>query len=205
VIDDDGMMALFLLTGKLEACSCFLRLASLRETCKNRLNSRGVGLSCHCLSLLSNPLHCKDAGLWMVYFNKMEKQVQQCSIMKKTRHADDLDKIAAENRKRGPKLICHHLPFVMPMEDDDSDNDGKEGGNKDRAHTTSTLNGHHICQSALMELIGVQKVWWATCSRKHMTLGTPPVHKLKGKASKTVCKRGGGRADRFLHGNEGTW
>jgi hypothetical protein len=167
---------------QLEACSDFLRLSSLRQTCKNRVNSRRVGLSCHCLSLLSNPLHCEAVGLWMVDFNKMEKEAQQCSIMEKIRHADDLDKIAAENRKRGPKRI-YHLPFIMPTDDDDdSDNDGNEGGDEDRAKAISTLNGHRICQSALMELIGVQKVWWATC-RKHITLGTPPVHKLKGKAS----------------------
>jgi hypothetical protein len=66
--------------------------------------------------LLSKPLHCEAVGLWMVDFNKMEKEAQQCSIMEKIRHADDLDKIAAENRKRGPKLI-YHLPFIMPTDD----------------------------------------------------------------------------------------
>ena len=168
---------------QLELCSDFVRLVSLRETCRNRVNSRRSDLSCHCFSILNNPLHCEAVGLWMVEFNKLEKEGQQCSIMEKIRHADDLDKIAAENRKRGPKLV-YHLPFIMPAEDDDDNNDDsdEERTGEDRTNTINILNGHRICQSALMELIGVQNGWWGTC-RKHIKLGTPPIHKLKGKAS----------------------
>jgi hypothetical protein len=134
---------------QLELCSDFVRLAFLRETCRNRVNSQEHNLTCRCFSLLNIPLHGKAVGLWMVDFNKLEKEVQQCTIIEKIRHADDLDKIAAENRKRRPKLI-YHLPFIMPTEDDDTDDDDNENSN-----AISMMNGHCICQSALMELIGV--------------------------------------------------
>ena len=69
----------------------------------------------------------------------------------------------------------------MPTEDNDNDNGSGRG--EDRTNTISIFkNGHRICQSALMELIGVQNGWWGIC-RRHIKLGTPPVRKLKGKAS----------------------
>jgi hypothetical protein len=168
---------------QLELCSEFVRLVSLRETCQNRTNSRRSPLTCNCFALLNNGLHSEAVGLWMVDFNKLPKEAQQCLVMEKIRHADDLDKIAADNRKRLPKQI-YHLPFIMPEEDDEDNHDDNENGegDSDRANTITSLNEHRICQSALMELIDVKKVWWGTC-RKHIKMGTPPVHKLKGKAS----------------------
>jgi hypothetical protein len=165
---------------QLELCSDYVHLVSLRESCQNRTNSRRVPLACNCFSLLNDELHSEAVGLWMVDFNKLSKEAQQCSIMEKIRHADDLDKIAADNRTRGPKLI-YHLPFIMPTDDDNEDDDEENIGEQ-RSNAISILNGHRICQSALMELIGVKCGWWGTC-RKHIKLGTPPVHKLKGQAS----------------------
>jgi hypothetical protein len=169
---------------QLELCSDYLLLLSLRESCINRANGSRRLLKCNCFAFLSTPLHSEAVGLWMVDFNKLEKEGQQCAMMEKIRHADDLDKAAPHKNRRNqnlPKLI-YHLPFIMPEDDDeDKDKDSDDEVGEDGANAT-ILNGHRICQSAMMEIIGVRHGWWGTC-RKHIQLGTPPVHRLKGKAS----------------------
>jgi hypothetical protein len=153
-----------------ELCSRYvLHMTSGRERCINLTNSRRTPLSCHCFSAIDTMYKREAVSQWMVGYDLMSKVCQQAWLINLMQRA--------ENNQSRPTYRATRQIYSLPF---------RSSGN--HVDDDRDLENHCICQSAVMELLDIRKVWWGTC-RSGQKKGTRPVHQLSGKPSNHRVKK----------------
>jgi hypothetical protein len=151
------------------------RLASSPH-CIHRVQSSGMKKekNCCCLHVLNeSPSYCEVIAQYQMYFGQLKRADQQRIFVDWIRNS-----LFHFNGHQQYHRRHAHLSFGIPflLSEDDNALNGGNGGQYDR------LRDAKICRDALMDILGLGKLFWETCLR-HVRCNTLPEYKAKGRKS----------------------